>query len=523
LPVVTVHGEAIPNAHPLFPLLAGTLSKLGVAPEISTRVLSLCGLLGLAALVLVVTYRTCGNVSAAACAGAMMLTSLLAIDKAPDGFSSCLLVLVIFAGHLLWYYYAAVRGDWSRAWMAGFAACAVGFYISGLIALVFFIGPLIFMRRPLGIFRRRHGKGIFLGLGILFVTILAWYLPYHVQGVKVAQIYPRAVFLSDMDYLKHLLTFPADMLLRLVPWLLLAWAPFCVALQALDKAPMFSRFLRTLCLTGFFLIWVAPMDDVYLWMMPLPPLAILTGLYYEINIRRHGHFYRRLAYGLCCLLLPGSALVLLGFYLLPPDVISGMIEFEHPLTFCDRFGESVFAFTCAAVLLLLFTGLLKMREKPPVWCCFLLVLLGPLMVFHAVSKPYMAQDQQRRDRAEVLSQILIQDGAPAGTMLYKYQVNDLYTESIYMKNPIKKLTSLEDLPGSEKPVIYLFTDITPIPNYSQRSWRSLLPHSMNVRGHKLKLWRGTWQYQSGKTDPGAASLLEYEHGELPPRPEVDDE
>ena len=49
LPVVTVHGEAIPNAQPLFPMLAKFISKLGVPAELSTRVLSLCALLGLTA------------------------------------------------------------------------------------------------------------------------------------------------------------------------------------------------------------------------------------------------------------------------------------------------------------------------------------------------------------------------------------------------------------------------------------------------------------------------------------------
>jgi drug/metabolite transporter (DMT)-like permease len=147
------------------------------------------------------------------------------------------------------------------------------------------------------------------------MAILMWYLPYHLEGVKVASSYPQMSFLDTGDYFRHLLTFPLDLGVRLMPWLLLAWAPFCVAIQTLDPTPIFSRFLRTLFLVDFFLLWITPLDEVHDWLILLGPLAIMTALNYELNVRRYGNVYSRLGNLAAAVLLPGSAILLLGFFL----------------------------------------------------------------------------------------------------------------------------------------------------------------------------------------------------------------
>lgn len=496
LPLVTVYGEAIPNAYPLFPILAKLVNLLGCPAELCTRVLSLLSLLGISVLVFAVAAGNRKNLSAGACSGAVSFSCLLALDKSNIGLSNILTVLVIFSGHLIWYYYAAVRGDWRRAHLGGFAACALGFYLNGIAAVIFFLLPLVFMRRPLGVFRRLNSRWVLLGTVLLLLVMLAWNLPYHTGSVRIAQHYPRANFMDNYEYLQHLLTFPLDLMLRMFPWVLLAWAPFCVAFQTLDETPLFSRFLRTIFLANFFLLWLMPIDEIHWWFILLPPLAVLTGLYYELNIRRYGNVYRGIANFSAAVLLPGSAVILLVFFLVPSAVIADFLPLERSLAYSDNFGASVLACAAAAVLLVLSALLLRIREKPPVWCYLLLIIIGPMMVYNCIVRPYRAQEHWQRDNADVFNQALQQEAPDETAVIYKYTSRDLYVQSVYMNRRFVNINSLSELPGSEVPVIYMFAEN--YPPRADRSWRSLLPEPENIRGNKINIWRGEWQSKTSE-------------------------
>ena len=492
LPVVTAHGEAVPNAYPLFPMLAKVAGIAGCPVELTTRVLSLLGALGLAIVVFAVTAATRKNISAGACAAAMIITSLLMIDRVPDGFSSTIFTLIIFAGHLLWFYFAAYRGDWSKAWLAGFIACTVGFYLEGVISLICFLLPLIFMRRPLGIFRRLRNRGVVFGLGILALITLFWYLPYHFEGVRIAPAVPRGDVLDIWEYLLHLITFPFDFTLRMFPWVLLAWAPFCVAFQTLDDTPMFSRFLRTLFFADFFLLWITPLDEVRDWIILVPPLAVMTGLNYELAVRRYGNFYRKLGNIFAAVLLPGAGVLLLGFFLLPTDFIAEItLLLERPLNFSDNFGNTVLGVVSGSMLLLLALRLWQMREKPPIWCYYIIVAMAPLLIYYNIVQPYQNQERPRSERGLMLRTALEQDGAGKVPVIYKYNIHDLFAESVYMNKSMYKIDNLAMLPQAEEQTVYLLTPS--FPDCAERNWRSLLPQMLTIRENKFNLWRGDWK------------------------------
>ena len=507
LPLVMAHGEAVPNAYPLFPMLAKVAALAGCPAELTTRTLSLLGALGLAILVFAVTAATRKNISAGACAAAIIISSLLMIDRVPDGFSTTLFTLVIFSGHLLWYYLAAVRGDWAKAWLAGFIACAAGFYMEGVISLIFFLLPLIFMRRPLGIFRRLRNRGVVLGIAIVVLIAMLWYLPYHFEGVRSAVAIPRFDMLDTPEYLWHLASFPCDLTLRLFPWLLLAWAPFCVAFQTLDDTPMFSRFLRTLFLANFFLIWIIPLDEVRVWIILIPPLAVMTGLNYELTVRRYGNFLRKLGNIFAAVLLPGAGILLLGFFLLPSEMIAEvMLLLERPLDFSDNFGRTVLGAVSGAALLLLALRLWQMREKPPIWCYYVIIALAPLLVYYNIVQPYQNQERPRYERGEILKTALLQDGAENVQLIYKYNIHDLFGESVYMNKAVCRINSLGMLPQAEVQTVYLLAPS--FPDCAERNWRSLLAQPLAIRGYKFNLWRGDWKGNKTKPEPKLSPLLE---------------
>ena len=114
------------------------------------------------------------------------------------------------------------------------------------------------------------------------------------------------------------------------------------------------------------------------------------------------------------------------------------------------------------------------------------------MVYNNLVAPYQALERPRNDRADVFRMALEQDGAKSGTQLYKYNVNDLFAESVYMRYPIKKITQLSSLPKAEEPVVYVFS--ASFPDLPERAWRSLLPQqSGGGRRGQCNIWRGEWQ------------------------------
>ena len=75
-------------------------------------------------------------------------------------------------------------------------------------------------------------------------------------------------------------------------------------------------------------------------------------------------------------LLPGSAAVLAVFFLLPSTMVSDFLNLERPISYSDGFGETVLACSAAAVLLIVAVLLWCIREKPPIWCYLLLLVMG---------------------------------------------------------------------------------------------------------------------------------------------------
>ena len=317
----------------------------------------------------------------------------------------------------------------------------------------------------------------------------------------------RSGVLNGWEYLWHLVTFPFDFVLRMLPWALLAWAPFCVAFQTLDDTPMFSRFLRTLFLADFFLLWITPLDEAHDWIILVPPLAVMTALNYELAVRRYGNFYRRAGNFFAAVLLPGAGILLLGFFLLPAEIFADvMLLLERPLDFSDNFGRTVLGAVSGGILLVLALRLWQMREKPPVWCYYVMIALAPLLVYYNIVQPYQNQERPRYERGEILRTALQQDDAKEIQLIYKYNIHDLFAESVYMNKAVCKINNLAMLPQAEVSTVYLLAPT--FPDCAERNWRSLLPQPLSIRGHKFNLWRGDWKGNIRKPEPKPSPLLE---------------
>lgn len=485
-PITFAHGEFTYDTSPLFPLIVSQItSDLSLPIEFVLRLVSVLSLAAIACLVWIAA-RSAGGVQTAAVATAVMISSNIIVEKAVDGYPDTLTLLFLMTGWMMWFSLGVGRGKWSLAWILGFIFCGLAFYTQGFSAILYFILPLIFMRRPMTIWRKLKKPGFAIGLFILLLFVLLWWLP-HLIFAEDIKIRPLIFEGEDiLDYLLHLAYFPVDLVFRFLPWSILAWVPFCVAFMPLDKAPIFSRFLRTLFFALFFLLWFMPNFESRDMLLLVPPVAILIGVNYKSFIRQYGrHFPKFYTYfGGISILCAG---IVMAFYFAPDAWIDSFVAIPRGVVFRHSVSNQVNAYVGAGLMVLI--GLLLIfYRKIQIWIVIMFFGCVPGLFLWSVVVPYKAQAHGKQELGKQLREILQKENIPADETIYKSEIKDLYGECYYMGYQVKKIYSLKELPG-DKEVIYLIS--TNYPQVPSREWTNLLPpEKRHYRGRPIGLRRG---------------------------------
>jgi hypothetical protein len=293
LPLTLAHGKIIPQTYPLFPWLAGYMSRiLGFDMAFSLRFISVASL-AIIALLVWETGRRAAGPEAAMVGVATVISANVMIEKGLDGYPNMTALMFLFAAWLVWFTFGVVRSHWNKAWIYSSLLCGLSFYTIGWSAIVYFFFPLIFMRRPLTLWPKLKKPGFAVAVGIILFFILFWGIPRWSVGTDIPfKNNPLTRGLLD-GYFKHIIEFPFDLVIRFLPWSIIAWPPFCVAFFPLDKNPIFSRFMRIIFISLFFLLWFSPVAGTRDMIILLPPLSILIGMNYWLLARRYALFYIR--------------------------------------------------------------------------------------------------------------------------------------------------------------------------------------------------------------------------------------
>lgn len=490
------HGEFTYNSSPLFPLIVAKLkSELSLPVEFILRLVSVLALAALACLVWIAA-KNAGGVQAAAVATAVMISSNIVIEKAIDGYPDTLTLLFLMSGWLVWFSLGVGRGRWNLAWILGFFFCGLAFYTQGFIAVLYFVLPLIFMRRPMTIWHKLKKPGFPVGLFILLLFVLLWWLP-HLIFVGDVEIRPLVFEGEEIwDYLQHLALFPIDMVIRFMPWSILAWVPFCVAFMPLDKTPIFSRFLRTLFFGIFFTLWLMPNFESRSMLILIPPVAILIGTNYGLFIRRYGRYFPKFysCLGWLSILCAG---VIMGLYFGPEEWIVSIVSFSRGIAFRDLVSNQINAYI-AAGLMVLIGFVLMLRRKVQIWIVIMFLGCVPGLFLWSVIVPYKAQAYGKQQLGKQLREILQKEKIPANEIIYKIDIKDLYGECYYMGYQVKKIYTLKELP-KDKEKVYLIS--TEYPQEPGREWTNLLSEKRQYRGRPIGLRRGVLKKRQFKKWP----------------------
>lgn len=434
-PSFIAHGQAMTDIPPLFLLLAKPLMAAGVSAEFTLRFLSVFPFLILTALVFIVCRRNCGT-QAASAAAAVMFSTVIVFEKLCEGYPVALTALLLYSGWMLWIEMGLNRSRWSLAWVSIGLFGALIFYNSGVTGLLYFLVPLAFQRRPFTIWNKlKNHPGLYVAILTLILIVLFRVVP-QMEVARIQSVREDVAF-SFTEYLCDVLIFPVNTFLRLMPWSLFLWAPFCAALVAMEENPLFCKYHRVLFVVLLLMIWFNPgtsSRDLF-YLMPL--IATMLGSHYWILIRRYGHRLAQLISVftwaiLSCSLVAGIYLWLqsdwkekllncsgdvinfliggIGLrYVVPADTAdawrNSMLEklnalvFEQPALLLYRSTVEV-----VVAFILCVTALFLLRKKRVIWLSYGLSFAALALLFWSVLHVHEVQSDPKREFASALKE-----------------------------------------------------------------------------------------------------------------------
>ena len=495
-PNTMIHGEVIPFHYPLYPWVAAVLMKAGLGMEFSLRVISV-GSLVLLTLLSWEAGRRAIDARAGVVAAAMMFSNMIIFEKTLEGYPHLTGLVFLFAAWLSWFTYGVARGQWNRAWLMSFTLCGLGFNTIGWTAIIYFCFPLVFMRRPMTVWPKLKKPGFFLGLALLLTFVMLWGMPRWLVGrdnpLHSIELFPE----TFGEFFSHVMLFPLDVLFRFLPWSLLAWPAFCVAFVALDKNPIFSRFLRTIFISLFFLLWLSPLTDARNLIFLAPPLSVLCGINYSLLVRRHGrHLHAALRFCAICSVLVSIGVLLFYATDFPWDLELGFMPENLVFRESHRIAGILQALLAAGIAIFAYV---RSRKGLNVMMHALALSASFSIYYWALHIPARRLDEAERRLGQAFAEAVRRDMAlpsedkfPASLMVYKGPgVSGLVSPCLYMGARVKKIYRLEELP---RDAAYVYMIGTEYPVSSDRSWDYVTPKDILDGGENPYIYRGTRFY-----------------------------
>ena len=495
--LVTVHGTLPDSVFPLYPVLVRLLLNCGRPLEFSLRFMSLLPL----ALLALLTGLICGRSAdrqAGAAAAVIVLTTVLAGSKAPEGYPQLLSVLIVYGGWMLWFYLGFVRSNWNAAWLAVGLFGGLAFYSNGLTAVVYFLVPLAFQQRPFRVWSKLQKPGLFIAILLGAVFFFAWLTPIQNFLAANPEVPHETPNFRLLTYFKDIAVRPFDAAFRFFPWSLMLWAPFCPALIAIERNPLLIKYHRILFVVLGLLIWFNPQTKPRDYFYLLPVASALVAFNYWILVRRYaGKFFGIFTILAMLALAAGAASV--AYLVLPQDVFSKFavgieLPAEKPVFSLLAKAEIALSFVMA------FSALLLIRLRRPVWLTYLLVFTSFMLLFWAVVNPVRTMNENKRALADgILTALNGKDAAadPASVPATLYKdpaIMGLYSEGCYIGIPIRTLAH-DKIPVGVDPAYVLTADV---PSHQARTWTRL--YDSEYRGKHLYIYKGVLKKELSDDD-----------------------
>ncbi len=473
---ITAHGIVQRNIQPLFPAVVSVLTGWGCPMEIALRLISIIMLAAWGILAGFAAARRrnfrAGIVAFFCCTG-----TVFAMNKGIFGVPVTMTAFFLLAGQLVFFHYGNRLANWNKAWLGAAVLWILAFLSGGTIVLPYIIIPILFLRRPLSVNSKFNTPGFLIACALMALTII-WRILQAGLDLRMS-ILPEEI--SSWGYIKHLLTFPLIFPIRFFPWSFLTWLPFCTALQAIDPTPVFSKYLRTVFISSFILTWLMPDRPGIELFYIAGPLAIMTGINYDLGIRRYWKWFRKalIAGEILIILL---ALSVIGIIFLPDDLL---MNYFRITPFVLQMKYRVFALTAALLPICVLAVFFHLQRRTmPVWQLLAKITVCCAIFGTALLLPkYLNHNRWRTLGGDIAAALPFSGKADT---LYKLDIRGMYCGLFYAGVPVKKIRSLDELPTDQ--TVYLIS--SGFPRHFGWRWTPLLPPDYRFEGEMVSMWCG---------------------------------
>lgn len=426
----------------------------GLIPTLALRLPALAALAGLAAGSGILAGRLFGRVSLPA-AAALVTAMPLSVYSGLNVPGNILLALFLAGAWLIVFYYGFQRDQWLKAWIFALLAVFFAAFEAGLLAYVYFYLPLLFLRRPLHVWKYLGKPAHLLPLLLTIGLFALWFTESAPENFHLLEMAGNGFMAGS--YLLRLAVFPFAFLLILMPWPLLAWPTYCVAFQPLEKQPAAMQYLRTIVTSIFIVAWLVPAFAISDLFILVPPLAVLSAAHYEILMRRYRNsyiFYNRIMF----FLVTAGALFLYLVYFL--DVVN-LLTIEAELT-PDK--PAIFL---PPLIILAGYFLFSRGSKLAVWLqltAVALLFLACYLSFNSLLTQHRALNHE--NKAGQLA-----ESVPADETVYVLSSLAGCEYLYYLNRPLKIIETPDELPDDVE-TVYLLGKAKP-PIAESRQWEHL--------------------------------------------------
>ncbi len=480
---------------PVFPLYSWLIAlfSFGSAPTLfSIRFPAVLSIWALALLCGLTARKSKGNL-AGFMAAAIVLTCWGSLRIGFRAQSETLHAFFLTMAWFSWYRFGPQEQHWHHAWGIALLFVFLDVLTVGAKGLLLFYLPLLIARNPPKTLRQLQSAPHILMLGIFAVICIFWihfvcrqpFLPWN--ALSFTQ--PNPV---NPGFFSHLVSFPVKVLLYLLPWGLLAWAPFCLALRQFEPTGTMGSFFRALVFVPLVLFLLWPGSSPLQLFPALAPIAVLIGIHFEIVVNWYRRFFCGVAQLLSAVTVAGSCITAL-FWIL---VFLGNLEL-HPSLLPHRTSSSL------ALLLSLFAAslawlgirLFKQSKSAPQWksLVFAAGALRMMLLTGFLFVPFLTIGNRKlagltlAGLAPSAAQIPVADPVsgleppPARKLCAESAANIVYlhgnyaylVETFYLGKDVVRLHAFPNGLPAEEPVVYLLSHRQPaVPS---RQWEPVSP------------------------------------------------
>ena len=464
--------------------IAGSM-KLSPWPnhELSIRFISLLSLVLLAALCAYMSYKLFNDKQSHVVTVAALISSVAVLIYGFRAEQEMLFALLLNITWFVWYLLIQERRRWLFLWPCIHFLLFLTVLAGGMKALFLFYFPLLFLRKPFKILRRMTQINHILSFSVLILvlSLCSITLPYFFYGSALS--FKTSSLLSGMpSYFKQLLWFPIQCSIAYIPWILLLWAPFCMAFKPVERNKVFAQFLRTLSLSLFLFIWFFPGGTAKDLLPLIGPLSILSSMHYAILLRRYGC-------QLMSLVKTWFFLIFVSAFLLIP-IVSLIHYNQGPILVRLKtlmIFPSVLVLICVTSLYCFYRF-----DRHPLW---LSLLLACSLCSLGFTSTFQIMNHQRSETQRIVAlkmNNLLMEADKKMPLYLLLNKLEFPAASFYLQRPVIRLAQLQELQDQElphHPVVYVFSD-EKILISEDRDW-TLIKAPLKIGMKTFRLWKGS--------------------------------